>query len=121
MSADIWLEDTHGERLDFGMEDAPLIRAHARTGNNEFNLTYNLTPMLRAAGMDPWKDFIGLSAQVAGRQWLHVLKTLNAYPTRFKAMNPENGWGSYDGAVEVLAALVDACIVYPDAVIGGWL
>jgi len=121
MSADIWLEDAEGNALVFGEDETIPMRASAKVFGNAFNLTYNLTPMLRIAGMDPWRDFIGLPASVAGQRWAKVLDALSADPAMYKAMNPANGWGDYDGAVKVLTALVEACADYPDAKIGGWL
>lgn len=121
MSADIWLEDAHGNALDFGDDELIPMRASAKVFGNAFNLTYNLSPMLWAAGMDKWSDIVGLPASVAGPHWAKVLDALVTDPERFKAMNPPNGWGTYDGAVEVLTALVDACADHPDAIVGGWL
>jgi hypothetical protein len=121
MSADIWLEDEQGRELDFGEEDAPLIRAPSSVGNNHFNLTYNLSPMLKAAGMPAWRELIGMPTPAAEAIWMIVVDALIADPVRFKAMNPANGWGSYNDAVRVLSELVAACHAYPEAKIGGWL
>ena len=46
---------------------------------------------------------------------------LAADPDRFKALNPENGWGNYESAVMVMSALAIACLLYPDATVDGWL
>jgi hypothetical protein len=43
------------------------------------------------------------------------------HPDKYVPMNPVNGWGSYDQAIEVLGALVTACRANPEAKIGGWL
>lgn len=42
---------------------------------------------------------------------------LLADPETYRAMEPSNGWGDYDGAVGYIAALRDACLVHPKAVI----
>ena len=121
MSADIWLETPDGDRLDFDYQ-MPAVQnvSNVHYGNN-FNLTYNLTPMLSAAGMPAWKEFIGQYASDAGDWWSFTLTELLAQPIKYKGMNPVNGWGSYDQAVEVLTALVIACREHPQAVVGGWL
>lgn len=121
MSADIWLEDEHGTQLDFNYQ-MPAVQniANVSYGNN-FNLTYNLTPMLAAAGMPSWKDMIGMNAGEAGIIWDQVIVELVTHPDKYIPMNPTNGWGSYDQAEEVLGALVTACRANPEAKIGGWL
>jgi hypothetical protein len=121
MSADIWLEDEHGDALDFNYE-WPAVQniANVHYGNN-FNLTYNLTPMLKAAGMPSWKEMIGMPTTEAGTIWDNVVIELGFNPEKYRVMNPANGWGSYEQAIEVLAALVKACRQYPEAKIGGWL
>ena len=106
MSADIWLE--HGG-------DTVVV------DDTTFNLTYNLTPMLCAAGMPAWSEFIGMRAGDAGPIWQSVADELRRDPDRYKDLNPPNGWGDYDGAVEVISALAAACAKHPDATVGGWL
>lgn len=71
--------------------------------------------------MPSWKELICKDASEAGAIWQVVVNALISDPVKFKAMNPENGWGSYDDAVRVLTALVVACHTYPEARIGGWL
>lgn len=126
MSADIWLEYPDGRVVvdddpDAEMRDLIPRRAPAELSDTTFNLTYNLTPMLRRAGMPPWQDFIGTRAELAGVIWRSVHTALLADPEVFQALNPPNGWGDYDGAVEVIGALADACERFPNAVVGGWL
>lgn len=36
----------------------------------------------------------------------------------FQALNPANGWGNYDGAIEFLRALLEACDALPDCIVG---
>jgi len=40
---------------------------------------------------------------------------LESDPERFKAFNPENGWGSYDGFVKWLKNYLEACKAHPHA------
>lgn len=121
MSADIWLEDQDGNQLVWDYPHAAVQNiANVNYGNN-FNLTYNLTPMLMKAGMPHWSEMIGMGATLAGLKWCRVVLELHNNPDEYIAMNPANGWGSYDQAVAVLTALVDACIAHPEAKIGGWL
>ena len=43
------------------------------------------------------------------------LSLLLAEPDRFKALNPTNGWGTYDGFVRFVREYLDACKTYPRA------
>jgi len=126
MSADIWLE-IDGEQitvsndLDDAVRDLIPMRSAAEVSATTFNLTYNLSPMLTAAGMPRWSVMIGQSATAAGEIWHRVHDTLVEFPERFRAMNPPNGWGTYEDAVTVIGSLARACDQYPDARVGGWL
>lgn len=40
---------------------------------------------------------------------------LTAEPTRYRAFNPENGWGSYDGLCQFVIQYRNACMENPDA------
>ncbi|MFD3777331.1 hypothetical protein [Streptomyces sp. NPDC058612] len=46
-----------------------------------------------------------------------AVDTLLAHPERYRAMEPSNGWGDYEGAVSYLRSLRDACLVHPKATI----
>lgn len=43
------------------------------------------------------------------------LALLKSDPDRFKAFNPANGWGNYEGLVEFVESYLEACKEYPDA------
>jgi len=86
--------------------------------------TYNIGPMLREAlgvkmqrgdGSVPCLD--GMLASEALPLVRKALDVMAAEPDRFKAMNPPNGWGSYDNAVEFLRWLHDACMDHPKATV----
>ena len=85
----------------------------------EANITHNVNGMAEAAGCycELWRpDEIGIEK---GAQLIEPLKrslmTLVSDPVRFEAMNPDNGWGSYDGLVRFVTAYLKACIQHPDA------
>jgi hypothetical protein len=126
MSADIWLE-IDGEQItvtdgyDEAMRDLVPMRYAGEVTATTFNLTYNLSRMLREAGMPLWRDMLGMRAPEAGGIWHRVHDTLVEFPDRFRAMNPPNGWGTYEDAVNVIGALARACDLYPDAKVAGWL
>lgn len=99
MSADIWLE-------------ADCCSAH------DHNVTHNLAPMFREAGVD-WHDYKGGDRTAAAllREVATALSNLVDQPERFRRMDPPNGWGSYEGAVAFLARLAVDCIRHPDAIV----
>lgn len=107
MSADIWLEQD-GEQivvddgLDAEMRSTVPRRESGYVDSTTFNLTYNLSPMLWAAGMPLWQELIGMRAKDAGKIWREVHRTLDADPIRFSKLNPANGWGTYEQAVRVI-------------------
>lgn len=80
-----------------------------------WNYTHNVGPMiyraLEAAGIELapeerwWQRLSGMSG-TEGRGYLAgIIAQLEADPERFKAMNPPNGWGCYDGPNGVLGVL----------------
>lgn len=85
------------------------------------NITHNLGMMASAAGIYQylWRpEEIGITK---ARQLIEPLKKglsiLKREPDTFKKLNPENGWGTYDGFVPWIQRYIDACIEYPDAMV----
>ena len=83
------------------------------------NITHNLNDMAREAGIYEhlWRpDEIGITHAV---QLIEPLRTglllLRRDPERFRAFNPPNGWGDYDGLVHFVANYLDACEKHPNA------
>lgn len=92
----------------------------------EWNLTYNLSPMLWEAGFAGWQDVVGKVEPIpTGKSVVAamepVLAELRSDPEKYQAMNPPNGWGTYEIAVEVLADCIDSLREHPDAVVESWL
>lgn len=107
MGWDIWAEiDTGGEQP-------------ARV-TESFNYTYNTSPMLYAVGID-WHELTGKPISEALPVLDAGIASLEAEPERFTAMNPPNGWGSYDSLLMVLRQIRDEFAKHPKAVLGSWL
>lgn len=81
----------------------------------DWNYTHNVAPMiyraLEGAGIELapgeswWQRLSGMDGP-EGRDYLAAIITrLEADPDRFRAMNPPNGWGCYDGPNGVLPVL----------------
>lgn len=85
------------------------------------NITHNLAPMARAAGLwEPmWRP--DENGYETARQLIEPLteglRRLVDDPALYKEMNPENGWGDYDGFVEFVKRYLWACQAHPDAVV----
>ncbi len=83
------------------------------------NITHNLNKMAQEAGIYEalWrpeeinitlaKDLIALLRD--------GLALLQSDPARFRAFNPSNGWGDYEGLGEFVANYLAACERYPEA------
>lgn len=86
----------------------------------DVNITHNLAPMAKAAGLYwvCWRpNEIGIeTADEMVEQLEHGLAQLKAEPAKFRALNPENGWGSYEGLVRFVEELLAACRANPDAI-----
>jgi hypothetical protein len=58
----------------------------------------------------------GLTGSEAGDQLIADIKIMESDPDKYRAMNPENGWGSYDTFLEWLVKLGDVSFKYPKAI-----
>jgi hypothetical protein len=61
-----------------------------------------------------WKELHGMTGAQGGRYLGTIITQLRADPAKYKAMNPENGWGDYGTLLAVLEEMHRACQVeYP--------
>ncbi|MEO3856157.1 hypothetical protein [Acrocarpospora sp. B8E8] len=101
MSYDVWLEiDTgHGEWQEV-----------VEIGN----YTMNVFPMWADAlnGMSLREYHHALCSEAAG-PLADGVKRMEADPEKYRAMNPSNGWGDYEGALNYLRAVAEACAAHP--------
>ena len=85
------------------------------------NITHNLGEMAKAAGIYQalWRP--EEEGYLYGKDLIEPLTKglalLTANPERFKAFNPSNGWGSYEGLVQFVVMYLEACVAHPDAAI----
>ena len=83
------------------------------------NITHNLGKMAEAAGIyqSLWRpEEIGVThaRQLVRRLEVGLKKLVNA-PEKFKVLNPDNGWGDYEGFVAFVSNYLEACRENPDA------
>lgn len=114
MSADVWIERS---------PHPGCTATHATEREDELNVTYNLSGMLREAGFVGWRGIVGKPAPKVGRHILAVLDRMARDPQKWRAMNPENGWGDYDRCLQGrMRAWAQRCRdAGPDDKIGAWL
>jgi hypothetical protein len=97
------------------------LRATRPVAVFENNITHNLGAMAAEAGCYEmlWRpEEIGVTHAAQLVKPLTVcLERLRAEPDRFKALNPGNGWGDYDGLVRFVEEYRDACRANPDATV----
>jgi len=79
-------------------------------GSESFNYTYNVADMWYDCYEKGIREHYGLS----GEESIPVLRKLREHMEdnidKLEAMNPENGWGNYDGAVEFVGKLILAAM-----------
>jgi hypothetical protein len=87
----------------------------------ECNITHNLNRMADEAGVYKhlWRpDEIGVTTAHELIEPLRAgLARLESDPERFKKLNPENGWGSYEGLVNFVTEYLAACEAHPEATV----
>ncbi len=86
-------------------------------GNFAANYTYNVSPMFRLA-FDGGKGINVLHMETGAKcaEFLDkAIERMAADPDEYGKLNPENGWGSYDGALTLLRTLRGWCEEAPGA------
>lgn len=83
------------------------------------NITHNLIAMAIKAHvyMPCWRpEEIGITNAKQLIEPLQAgLSAMEADPERFKKLNPQNGWGDYNGFLMFVSEYLQACRDYPDA------
>lgn len=75
----------------------------------DINYTSNVSPMFRLAlGKGGIKQLNDLSRKECIELLQDGIKDMEENPETYKKLNPENGWGDYEGALDVLVKILDA-------------
>ncbi len=81
------------------------------------NITHNLGRMANAAGIYQalWSpEEIGITtAEQLIQPLTDGLALLKSDPESFRAFNPKNGWGDYEGLIQFVEGYLEACKQYP--------
>ena len=84
----------------------------------EWNVTHNLSQMWRAAGIfNEIYNSEGVEASEVVDRLNHGLRMMTHHPEAYRALEPSNGWGTYENAIEFIGNFIEACNEYPKAVI----
>jgi len=80
------------------------------------NYTYNVSPMWYEIypKQDHMVDVDGLTGKESLSLLECALQMLESSPSKFIAMNPENGWGSYEGFKKYITELILIAKEHPD-------
>lgn len=100
-----WSLYPHGEvdGNDVGLDDG-------------WNYTHNCNGMIRAAGMDWSSEHLeGVTGKRLAIELAAAILVLETDPAKFIAMNPDNGWGSYETLLPVLRAIRDCAVKFPSS------
>lgn len=81
------------------------------------NYTSNVSRMWHEALGHRLADLDGRRAWNVTTDLQRAVLDMEMHPSVYRAMNPPNGWGDYDGALDYLRRLRDACIAHPKATI----
>ena len=81
------------------------------------NPTYNLGPMFEAALGSPLYELDGQLAAKAAPVLAQAIASMRLEPGRFEALNPPNGWGTYEDALEFLETFLSHCVAHPKATV----
>jgi len=121
MSLDVYLQ---GPEREIECRCSCCDHLHTRKVRAEYydaNITHNLGEMADRAGIYRalWRpDENGFErAEQLIEPLEKGLALLQSDPDRFRAFNPENGWGSYEGLVRFTQNYLAACREYPTATI----
>lgn len=89
------------------------------------NITHNLGKMAGAVKLENGKtlyDVLWRPDEHGYTKAIHILSLLHegmieliCFPEKYKPLNPENGWGDYDGLVNFVREYHNACLDNPEA------
>lgn len=78
------------------------------------NYTSNVAPMYKKALGISFRDIDGQLASGVALTLTHGIIEMTSNPRVYRNMNPENGWGNYEGALWFLAKIIRECLFYPE-------
>ena len=98
-------------------------------GDEDFNvgITYNLSEMYYLASKNAGHKIDSLGEYLNEKKLKDIksflkdtLDELVAHPIKYKKLNPENGWGSYDSLVKSFMRLLIKANESPNSILEDW-
>ena len=86
-----------------------------QVGDLDAHYTYNVSPMFSAVIGTGLNELDGIRASEMAEKCVAILDAFNRDPAKFKAMNPSNGWGDFEGARKFIQTILNACREAPNA------
>ena len=83
----------------------------------DWSYTYNIQPMTANAGLHSLTMLSGVRADEAAAKLTAVIGRMEADPGDYRALNPTNEWGDYDGFIGRLCDLRDHLLAYPEVTV----
>ena len=82
------------------------------------NYTHNVIEMWVKAGCyDALYNSEGRCAENLVPVLYAAIQDMLKRPAEYKALNPDNGWGDYDGALKFLLRIHEICLLFPSAIV----
>ena len=79
----------------------------------DVNITYNVSTMLRRAGLHP-HVLDGMTVRDARPVVGHAHKLMKDHPHYFSTLNAQNGWGTYETTLEAVGTIRRALVDVPE-------
>lgn len=98
-----------GVTIDIGRSESFML--------DDWNYTSNVSGMWETALGKPLREFRDAPCVEAAGVLAAGVQAMERDPEKYRAMNPPNGWGNYEGALECLRRLADACCEHPKAMV----
>ena len=93
---------------------------HKDTPSSEIgNMTCNVAPMYnKAFNEESWSKYLnGKKGRECQSRLIEAIGRMKLQPEEYKKLEPDNGWGSYKGALEFLNEILSACEEFPEMTI----
>lgn len=105
--------------LDLYLETKPCETCgHSEENFFQANYTYNVSPMWYVIYPDDngMVQIDGMTGQESIEKLEHAILQMSSDPAKFQALNPENGWGSFNRFFYFLMKLLEAAREHPEAI-----
>ncbi len=95
-----------------GPENCNCTCCRVRRAETNCNYTYNVSPMFKEAGLSI-RELDGMLGADALPKVTAAISAMLADRAKYEPLNPPNGWGNYEGAIEFLRTIRGMCETAP--------